>query len=41
VEVVAVAVYCTGELTVPPFAGLLTVTLAKVGVENVAKINVA
>ena len=28
---VAVATYCTGEVTVAPFVGLLTVTVAKAG----------
>jgi hypothetical protein len=41
VLVVAVATYCTGELTVAPFAGLLTVTLANAGVASVTRINVA
>ena len=30
---------CTGEETVPPFAGLLTVTLANPGAENMARIK--
>jgi hypothetical protein len=41
VAVVALAMYCTGELTVPPFAGLPTVTLANVGVEDITRINAA
>jgi hypothetical protein len=41
VLVVAVATYWTGELTVAPFAGLLTVTLANAGVASVTRINVA
>jgi hypothetical protein len=35
VVVVAVATYGTGELTVSPFVGLLTVTLAKAGAANI------
>jgi hypothetical protein len=35
VVVVAVATYCTGELTVSPFVGLVTVTLAKAGAANI------
>jgi hypothetical protein len=39
--VVALAMNCTGELTVPPFAGLLTVTLANADAEKMARINMA
>jgi len=35
VVVVAVATYGTGEVTVSPFVGLLTVTLAKAGAANI------
>jgi hypothetical protein len=39
VVVELLAVNCTGELIVPPFAGLLTATLANAGAENMARIN--
>jgi hypothetical protein len=41
VVVIAVAAYRTGELTVSPFAGLLTMTFANAGAENVVRINMA
>jgi hypothetical protein len=34
---VAVATYCTGEVTVEPAAGLLTVTVAKAGAAQVSR----
>jgi hypothetical protein len=39
VAVVALAMNATGEVTVPPFAGLLTVTLANAGAANIDRIN--
>jgi hypothetical protein len=38
VLVVAVATYCTGELTVSAFAGLLTVTFASAGAAKATRI---
>jgi hypothetical protein len=38
--VLALAMKLTGELTVPPFAGLLTLTLANAGAANMDRINV-
>jgi hypothetical protein len=40
VLVVAVAEYCTGELTVSAFDGLLTVTFASAGAANAIRIIV-
>jgi hypothetical protein len=39
VVVVAVATYGTGELTVSPFVGLLTVTLARAGAANIKSVK--
>jgi hypothetical protein len=39
VVVVAVAMYCTGELTVALFAGLVTVTAANPGAANAKNVE--